>query len=184
MAFSPVDENLLLRGLDGGIIELWNVADDKCVKTFMGHKKSIRALAFSRDGCRFLSSSDDKTVRLWSICEENALRVFEGHSEYVYGCHFFQNEEYVISWDNSIKLWHIDSGKCVETEETGEFLICSSLSPNEQELSLGASRGHLLLYSTPPSPCTSLDSSLQLSFLFHDKATKEEKAPHSRSKRK
>ena len=170
MTFSPVDENLLVLGRRGGSIELWNVADDKCVKTFMGHTKSIRALAFSRDGSRFLSGSDDKTVRLWSIREENALRVFEGHSEYVYGCHFFQNEEYVIScsWDKSIKLWHIDSGKCVETEETGEFLICSSLSPNEQELIVGTSWGHLLLYSTPPSPCTSLDSSLQLSFLFHD----------------
>ena len=50
-----------------GIIYLWDLNHSKKPRTFTGHTAIIWALAFSPDGKRLVSGSNDKTVRLWNV---------------------------------------------------------------------------------------------------------------------
>ncbi len=42
-----------------------DVSKFKCLKTLKGHKYSIYSVAFSPNGTKIISGSDDKTVKIW-----------------------------------------------------------------------------------------------------------------------
>ena len=41
---------------------MWNIESRKEIKTFFGHKFSVRRVCFSSDGKTLASCSDDKTI--------------------------------------------------------------------------------------------------------------------------
>src|SRR5262245_47914287 len=47
------------------------------------HSEQVTSLAFSPDGGRVLSGSEDKTAKLWDTATGALLRTFEGHSDVV-----------------------------------------------------------------------------------------------------
>jgi WD40 repeat protein len=67
LAFSPNGQ--LLASSDGMMIHLWEVATARELCTFHGHRGEIRSLAFSGDGQRLASSSNDSTVLIWDLAE-------------------------------------------------------------------------------------------------------------------
>lgn len=50
-------------------------------ESLIGHADWIRSLAFSPDGKRLLSSSNDKTVRLWDVQSGQLLHLLTGHRD-------------------------------------------------------------------------------------------------------
>ena len=70
-------------------VRLWDVATGKVLKRFSGSPGAVTALAFSRDGRRFLSGSHDGTLRLWQIDTGKEVRLYEGHDGRVRGVSFF-----------------------------------------------------------------------------------------------
>jgi WD40 repeat protein len=53
------------------------------IRTLVGHRRQVNALAISRDGPRLASAGYDKTVRLWDADTGKEIRRFEGHTENV-----------------------------------------------------------------------------------------------------
>src|SRR4051812_24680192 len=49
----------------------------------LGHANSVNAVAFSPDGKRALSGSDDLTLKLWDVDSGRELRTFAGHANTV-----------------------------------------------------------------------------------------------------
>ncbi|WP_201375989.1 hypothetical protein [Ktedonobacter robiniae] len=46
---------------------IWEASTGKVVSTGKGHSDTIHSLAWSSDGKRLASASQDKTVRLWQV---------------------------------------------------------------------------------------------------------------------
>jgi WD40 repeat protein len=64
-------------------LKLWNVETGECVRTFIGHTRSVWTVCFSKDDKLVISGSGDKTLKLWNVETGQCVRTFEGHTSYV-----------------------------------------------------------------------------------------------------
>jgi len=65
MAISP-DCTMLAAGYRFyPMLTLWSLATGEIVRTLNGHTNSVRSVAWSRDGTRLVSGSEDGTVKVW-----------------------------------------------------------------------------------------------------------------------
>ena len=75
------------------------------------------ALAFSSDGKKLLSGSDDTTINLWDLETGQVLKTFEGHTAVIRGVAFSPDGRRIASasWDRTVKLWDVESGDALYT---------------------------------------------------------------------
>ena len=64
LVFSP-DNAMLVIGLYGGKIELWDLETDDRPITLKGHTETVQTLVFSPDGKTLVSTGNDGTILLW-----------------------------------------------------------------------------------------------------------------------
>jgi hypothetical protein len=55
-----------------------HAATGTLVRAFKGHSEPVESVAFSRDGARLLSGSQDKTIKLWDAATGKLVRTFKG----------------------------------------------------------------------------------------------------------
>ena len=68
------------HGVADHTARLWDAATGKALATLEGHTGAVRSAAFSPDGTRVVTASDDKTARLWDAASGKALATLEGHT--------------------------------------------------------------------------------------------------------
>jgi WD40 repeat protein len=88
-------------------IRLWDPSTATEKKRFSGHTAAVTALAFDRNGRRFLSGSNDGNIRLWQVETGKELRRFDGHDGRVRAVAFFPNGRRALSAgeDGRLRTW-------------------------------------------------------------------------------
>ena len=83
------------------------------LRCFEGHNGVVESVAFSPDGKRALSGSDDGTMRLWNVETGEELRCFKGHTSWVRSVVFSPDGKRALSGslDWTVRLWDVDTGK-------------------------------------------------------------------------
>src|SRR5262249_16375450 len=85
----------------------WDAASGQELLTLKGHSGFVRSVAFSPDGKRLASGSDDRTVKLWDTATGQELGALKGHSGTVNLVAFSPDGKRLAtgSADSTVKLW-------------------------------------------------------------------------------
>ena len=81
------------------------------------HSDSVRAIAFSPDGKRLATGSDDHTAILWDVETGRSLRVFEGHKAAICFVAFSADGKRLMtgSVDRAAIVWDVRTGRMLHS---------------------------------------------------------------------
>lgn len=84
---------------------------------YSGHAAGVRAIAWSPDGKRIASGSEDYSVQVWEAAHGNLINTYSGHSDSVEKIAWSPDGQYLASssTDCSVQVWTADKGNMVYT---------------------------------------------------------------------
>jgi WD40 repeat protein/serine/threonine protein kinase len=113
---------LIAAGLEDSSAGIWDLSTGKEVSTLRGHASSgsgfyfwsggVLSVAFSPDGTRLLTGSNDRTAKLWDVRPGTGRTVLSGHAGEVTGLAFSPDGTRLASasMDGAVKIWDVDAG--------------------------------------------------------------------------
>jgi len=107
---------------------------------FQGHGGSITACAYSPDGSRVLSASEDKTLREWDHATGQQLMLLEGHSDIVTCCAYSPDGSRILSasWDDTLREWDRITGRELIRFNNAEPVRVCAYSPDGSRILYGS----------------------------------------------
>ena len=75
-----------------GRVALWDIAKQKLLRVWTAHSAWIRSVAFSDDGLKLVTASDDFTAKVWEVSSGKLLQTLRGHTGWLTSVFFIQNQ--------------------------------------------------------------------------------------------
>lgn len=110
-----IHDDKLFSGCGNGAVQVWDIAQLKCVKSAKKHSDDVLALKLSND--RLYSGSSDATVRVWDVNTLECVDTWLGHNNWVFALEVDPRNGLVFSGssDNSVKIWSTQTNRCTAT---------------------------------------------------------------------
>ncbi|MEO7205992.1 MAG: protein kinase [Steroidobacteraceae bacterium] len=88
-------------------------AADAQILALAGHMDTLNAAAFSADGTKIATASDDQTARLWDAASGQEILVLRGHTAGVNSVSFSPDGRFVVtaSRDKTARIWDAATGR-------------------------------------------------------------------------
>ncbi|MDX2228423.1 MAG: hypothetical protein NW220_02205 [Leptolyngbyaceae cyanobacterium bins.349] len=105
----------------------------------LGHEDMINSVAFSPDGKRIVSASEDTTLRLWHTTTGKPIgQPLKGHQEWISSVAFSPDGKCIVSasGDKTLRLWDGMTGKPIGQPLKGhqEWISSVAFSPDGQRI--------------------------------------------------
>ena len=120
-AFSPDGTGIVVAGhpgvLDGDGIKILNASTGKEIKSFKGHQHQVTCVAFSQDGKKIVSGSEDNTIKIWDVSTGSEIKSLVGHSDIISSVAISPDDTKIVSTsdDRTIKLWDAITGSEIKS---------------------------------------------------------------------
>jgi hypothetical protein len=119
---------------------LWTLFNSN-QQTFLGHTNYVTSVAFSPDGQRLVSGSQDKTLKVWDAQTGRDALTLKGHTGWVWSVAFSPDGKRLVSGgdDDTLKLWDAQTGQHTLTLKGHTFAVTSvAFSPDGKRLVSGS----------------------------------------------
>lgn len=134
----------------GGVV-VWDLFSGNILYNFTDHEGSIFGVAFSRDGSKLISCSDDRSIRLYDLTTGSHLATGWGHLARIWDLHFYDNSTIIsVSEDCSSRIWSIegDTLQSIQVLEghLGRNVWCGAIEYKTKVLATGGGDGRIRLW--------------------------------------
>jgi WD40 repeat protein len=153
------DEGYYGTGLIGNAkLRVWDTATGAQLTEFTGHTRNIADAAWSPDGKRIASASDDGTVKIWLAEGGEARATFQGHRNQVSAVAWSPDGKRIASADAAffdrtgtntvdIRLWDAFDGSAVATlPDDTHAIFAVAFSPDSTLLASAHDGGTVVLW--------------------------------------
>ncbi len=92
---------------------MWDATNGNKLLILEGHTAAIFSVAFSTNGQRIVTGSQDQTAKVWdAVTGTNLLTYSKGHSGRVWSVAFSRDGQRIVSggWDRIAKVWDAANG--------------------------------------------------------------------------
>ena len=155
------DDSKLISGSLDSTLKVWNWRTGECLSTYSGHRDGIISLHFDAD--ILVSGSIDKSVKVWNFQDKSTYTLW-GHKDWV-NCVRVDSLSRTIfsaSDDCTVKLWDLDTQKCLRTYEghVGQIQQVLPLPPEFEAEEDDDAGNHTDRTDDPSSPDGTIDDQL------------------------
>src|SRR5207253_1349432 len=103
-------------------------ASAKGIAGLRGHDDIVYSAAFSPDGSRIVTASEDNTARIWDVASGKEIAILRGHDGIVYSAAFSPDGSRIVtaSGDKTARIWDAH----LQTMSAKELLVeaCARLT--------------------------------------------------------
>ncbi|KAK3809436.1 MAG: hypothetical protein J3Q66DRAFT_405440 [Benniella sp.] len=153
--YSPDGKSIAVGFVSGHIVTYLTSSWER-VRILDGHTGNVQRVAFSPDGDRIVSGSQDRTVRLWDVATGSQLHVMN-HTTEVNGVAYSPQGDLVASGsdDWTVRLWDVVTGDChkVLSGHTDDVLGVA-FSPTGTQVASSSSDCTIRLWSVETGVCS------------------------------
>jgi serine/threonine protein kinase len=119
--------------------------------TLEGHAGPVYSVAFSPDGRRLASGSDDQALKIWDSATGKELFSLKGHTNAVLSVAFSPDGQRLASasWDKTVRVWDSATGKELFSLKSFASPVYSvTFSPDGQRLASGSGDGTVKIWDS------------------------------------
>jgi WD40 repeat protein len=92
-----------------GEIKIWDATSGKEARALKGHTSTVSSVAFSPDGKRIVTGSNDSSIKIWDAATGETIRSLKGHTSAVLCVAFSKDGTRIASGSHDGKLMVWDS---------------------------------------------------------------------------
>ncbi len=98
-------------------VKVWDADNGQEILTLWGHTQAVNSVAFSADGKRIVSGSQDQAVSVWNADTGREVLTLWGHTDSIQSVAFSADGKRIVSGsdDGEIKVWDADWGQQILT---------------------------------------------------------------------
>ena len=119
----------------------WQQQTHLAWRTFCGHLGGVRSVAFSPDGRRIVTGSDDQMAKVWEVASGRELLTLKGHRAAVFSVAFSPDGRRIVtgSDDKTARVWDAATGSSLVTLKWHRVTVSSvAFSPDGERVVTGS----------------------------------------------